>query len=223
MGVTTKKPARARSVHFTEEMAGYLCVGAPDYAAGWHNGRAAVEGTAAAGAAAGTRLLFHLTIGTYDLDAFLADPQHLCDAMGYVDAPLFGGDRLPVVRGRFNLFAPGLSPGRTVMRYRLWFATTDGEPLTLVGFKDVGNDPGLDSWRDTTSLFTRILEGHVEPEQDDEAKERARGLIVIEPAMFARQITTFRGHPTAVLRFGWMFARSLAKIYWSRPKPRRPR
>jgi cholesterol oxidase len=137
-----------------------------------------------------------------------------------------------VVRGVFNLFAPGLSPGRTVMRYRLWFTTKDGEPLTLVGFKDVGNDPGLDAWRDTTCLFTRILEGHVEPagsggngqpDGDEKAAERARGLVVIEPKMFARQLTTFRGHPVAVLRFSWMFARSLARIYWSKPRPRRPR
>jgi len=201
-----------RSVHFTEEMAGFVCRGAPDYAAGWHNGREV-----------GARLKFHLTIGTHDLDAFLADPQHLCDAMGWIAAPMFGGERLPVVRGRFNLFAPGLSPGRTVMRYRLWFNSADGQPLTLVGFKDVGNDPGLDAWRDTTCLFTRILGGHVEPEEDEGVPERARGLIVIEPAMFARQLTTFRGHPVAVLRFSWMFARSLAKIYWSRPRPRRPR
>jgi len=198
------------AVHFTEEMAGFVCLGAPDYAAGWHNGKEA-----------GTRLKFHLTIGTHDLDAFLADPEHLCDAMGYVAAPVFGGDNLPVVRGRFNLFAPGMSPGRTVMRYRLWFFSGDGSPLTLVGFKDVGNDPGLDAWRDTTCLFTRILEGHVEPADDDSVAERARGLILIEPAMFARQLTTFRGHPRAVLRFSWMFARSLAKIYWSRPRPRR--
>ncbi len=202
-----------RAVHFTEEMAGFVCVGAPDFAAGWHNGKEA-----------GTRLKFHLTIGTHDLDAFLADPQHLCDAMGYVTAPMFGGEHLPVVRGRFNLFAPGQSVGRTLMRYRLWFlAGDDGRPLTLVGFKDVGNDPGLDSWRDTTCLFTRILEGHVEPEDDAAATELARGLILIEPAMFARQLTTFRGHPAAVVRFGWMFARSLATVYWHRPRPRRPR
>ncbi len=201
-----------KSVHFTEEMAGFLCPGAPDYAAGWHNGKEA-----------GTRFKFHLTIGTHDLDAFLADPQHLCDAIGWIDAPAFGGEHLPVVRGRFNLFAPGVSAGRTVMRYRLAFFSGTGEPLTMVGFKDVGNDPGLDAWRDTTCLFTRILEGHVEPEQDDEVPERARGLIVIEPAMFARQLTTFRGHPAAVLRFSWMFARSLASIYWKRPRPRRPR
>jgi cholesterol oxidase len=208
---TTARSGGGRSVHFTEEMAGFVCLGAPDYAAGWHNGKEA-----------GSRLKFHLTIGTHDLDGFLADPEHLCDAIGYVDAPVFGGGHLPVVRGRFNLFAPGSSPGRTVMRYRLWFFSGDEEPLTLVGFKDVGNDPGLDAWRDTTCLFTRILEGHVEPEDDDAVPERARGLIVIEPAMFARQLTTFRGHPAAVLRFSWMFARSLARIYWHRPRPRRP-
>lgn len=200
-------------MHFTEEMAGFAALGAPDYAAGYHNGRVA-----------GARLRFHLTIGTHDLDAFLADPQHLCDAMGYVTAPMFGGEHLPVVRGRFHLFAPGASAGRTLMRYRLWFlAGDDGRPLTLVGFKDVGNDPGLDAWRDTTCLFTRILAGHVEPEDDDTAPELARGLILIEPAMFARQLTTFRGHPAAVARFGWMFARSLASVYWHRPRPRPPR
>jgi len=203
---------RRRPVHFTEEMAGFVCLGAPDYAAGFHNGKVA-----------GTRLKFHLTIGTHDLDAFLADPEHRCEAVGYVAAPSFGGDHLPVVRGHFNLFAPGLSPGRTVMRYRLWFFSSGGEALTLVGFKDVGNDAGLDMWRDTTCLFTRILEGHVEPEADDRVTERARGLVLIEPAMFARQMTTFRGHPSAVLRFSWMFARSLFKIYWCRPRSRRPR
>ena len=203
---------RERAVHFTEEMAGFVCAGAPDYAAGWHNGKEV-----------GNRLKFHLTIGTHDLDAFLADPEHLCDAMGYVEAPLFGGEHLPVVRGRFNLFAPGLSSGRSVMRYRLWFASADQQPLTMVGFKDVGNDPGIDSWRDTTCLFTRVLEGHVEPEDDDRAVEVARGLLVIEPAMFARQLTTFRGHPAAVARFAWMCAASLARIYWNRPRPRRPR
>jgi len=200
----------AGAVRFTEEMAGFVCLGAPDYAAGWHNGEEAA-----------THLGFRLTIGTHDLDAFLADPEHQCDAAGYVAAPVFGGGHLPVVRGRFNLFAPGMSPGRTVMRYRLWFVAGDGNPLTLVGFKDVGNDPGLDAWRDTTCLFTRILAGHVDPADDDTVPELARGLLVIEPAMFARQLTTFRGQPRAVLRFGWMFARSLATTYWSRPRPRR--
>ncbi len=201
-----------RSVHFTEEMAGFFCLGAPDYAAGFHNGREA-----------GTPLGFHLTIGTHDLDAFLADPEHRCDAMGYVDAPVFGGGHLPVVEGWFNLFAPGQRPGRTVMRYRLWFfAGGTGEPLTLVGLKDVGNDPGLDAWRDTTCLFTRILEGHVEADEDENVPERARGLVMIEPAMFARQLTTFRGRPSAVARFGWMFARSLATVYWRRPRPHGP-
>jgi cholesterol oxidase len=199
-----------RAVHFTEEMAGFVCVGAPDYAAGFHNGREA-----------GTRLKFHLTIGTHDLDAFLADPQHLCDAMGYIAAPVFGGEHLPVDRGRFNLFAPGLSPGRSVMRYRLWFNAMDGTPLTLVGFKDVGNDGGLDLWHDTTCLFTRILEGHVEAQDDDSVPERARGLLLIHPGMFAKQLTTFKGHPAAVLRFGWMFLHSLIAIYGKRP--RRPR
>ena len=212
----TSRPAtrrdEGRAVHFTEEMTGFVCLGAPDYAAGYHNGK---EG--------GTRLGFHLTISTHDLDAFLADPGHEAKAMGYVDAPAFGGEHLPVVEGWFNLFAPGHRPGRTVMRYRLWFfAGGTGEPLTLVGFKDVGDDPGLDAWRDTTCLFTRILEGHVRSDEDHDVPERARGLVLISPGMFARQLTTFRGHPVAVARFGWMFVRSLVTVYLRRPRPDRP-
>ena len=55
------------------------------------------------------------------------------------------------------------------MRYRLWFRDCAGNPLTMNGFKDVGDDAGLDMWKDTTSLFVNLLTGHVEepPRQPD--------------------------------------------------------
>ena len=47
--------------------------------------------------------MFHLTIGTDDTYAFIADPTHVCPAVGYVDSDVLGGRR-PVERGMFNLF-----------------------------------------------------------------------------------------------------------------------
>jgi cholesterol oxidase len=198
-------------VRFTEEMTGFFTPGAPAWDAGFHTGRAD-----------GTTLMFHLTIGTDDVHAFLADPRHACPAVGWVGCPTLGGPRLAVERGMFNLFAPGTAPGRLAMHYRLWFRSSAAAPLTLVGFKDVGNDPGFDLWHDTTTLYTTIFEGHVEEGEDAVATEEGRGILVIEPAMFARQLTTFRGRPRPLARFAGMFAGSLVQVY-GRPPPRRTR
>jgi cholesterol oxidase len=136
---------------------------------------------------------------------------------------------MPVERGDFNLFAPGLADGRLTMRYRLWFRDGAGNPLTMNGFKDVGDDPGFDVWKDTTSLFVNILTGHVEespraadgrPVADDPALIRARGILVIRARDFARQLTTFRGTVGGVSRFGGMFMTALWRTYRGRASGR---
>ena len=48
--------------------------------------------------------------------------------------------------------------------YRLFFTDDKKNPLTLLGYKDIRSDDHRDVWTDTTTLFTRILKGHVEPE-----------------------------------------------------------
>ena len=73
----------------------------------------------------------------------------------------------------FNLFVD-TEPGVKHMLYRLWFRDGVGHPLTLTGFKLVRDDAGFDVWKDTTTLFTRVLRGHVEEGGDDGG--RARGL-----------------------------------------------
>ena len=56
------------------------------------------------------------------------------------------------------------------MLYRLWFRDGVGHPLTLTGFKLVRDDAGFDVWKDTTTLFTHVLRGHVEVGDDDGAE-----------------------------------------------------
>jgi hypothetical protein len=197
-------------VRFTEEMEGFVTFGAAGYRTGYDDGRAA-----------GTAIMFHLTIDTGPYERFRNDPCHTGTATGWVGCSALGGDRLPVDGGVFELFAPTATPGRTAMRYRLPFASGTGEPLTLVGFKDIGDDPGFDLWRDTTSLSARVLEGHVDPEGDSLAAERARGMLVIPPRSFARQLTTFRGSPVAMVRFVGLFMATLARTYLGGRRARR--
>jgi cholesterol oxidase len=164
----------------------------------------------------GQRLMFHLTITARDIERFVADDTHEADAEGYVESDVLGG-RLPVRRGWFNLFVrDGDGSGRQ-MRYRLHFADAGGNPLTLVGHKDIHDDPGLDLWPDTSTLYTRILAGHVLPDGDAQARTVAAGVITIHIVDFLHQLTTFAAHgpapARALERFGRLFLGELWDVY----------
>ena len=201
-------------VRFTEEMKGAIAFGAATHRDGWDEG-----------IASSCEFMFHLTISVDDVERFAADPDHTAPAVGWVRCPRIGDGKMPVEQGWFNLFAPGFGDGRLTMRYRLWFRDVAGHPLTLTGYKDVGDDPGFDLWHDTTSLATDILAGHVpeaprgpdeRPVPDDPALVRARGILVIRPGDFARQLTTFRGTTRGVTHFGAMFVAALWRTYVGR-------
>ena len=68
------------------------------------------------------------------------------------------------------------------MLYRLWFHDGVGHPLTMTGYKLVENDAGFDVWKDTTTLFTRVLRGHVAEGDDDTRRSSASGIIIIRDA-----------------------------------------
>ena len=204
-------PARVR---FTEEMKGAVGFGAATFSEGYLQGRASA-----------CPLMFHLTISIDDMDAFRKDPDHGAPAIGWVECQPLADRPMPVELGVFNLFAPGFAPGRTTMRYRLWFRDGAGNPMTMLGYKDVGDDPGLDVWKDTTSLATTLLNGHLtagprgpdgSPEPVDPTLVRARGIIFIRPLDFAKQLTTFRGTARGIAGLGGMFASSLWRVYRGR-------
>jgi cholesterol oxidase len=149
------EPSGATSLTFTEEMKGFYADGVNAPGAGEIAGREN-----------GQRLGFRLTITVDDVDRFLKEPEHTAQAEGWIDAAGCGG-RCQVERGWFNLFSPGDAPDRRLMRYRLHFTDGMGRPRTLSGWKDVRHRPTSRLWRDTTTLFFRLYEGHV-PDGDDE-------------------------------------------------------
>ncbi len=195
------------SVQFTEEMLGHVTFGESDFA------RGAAPERDGAGA-----LKFHLTIVVDDIERFGTDPTRRAGAHGYLDCDALGG-RLPVEHGVFNLFVD-TEPGVKRMLYRLHFHDGTGHPLTLSGYKLVKDDAGFDVWKDTTTLFTRVLRGHVDEQQEPSAEIVASGVLRIRIRDFARQLTTFRAGGDgagaklgALAKFGTIFLGQLAEAY----------
>jgi cholesterol oxidase len=186
------------SVRFTEEMLGHVTFGEEDFL------RGAVAEREGAGA-----LKFHLTIVVDDIERFGSDPQRSASAHGYIVSDALGG-KLPVEHGAFNLFVD-TAPGVKRMLYRLFFRDGAGHPLTLSGYKLIEDNAGFDVWKDTTTLFTRVLRGHVE--DDAGAEVVASGVLRIRVRDFARQLTTFRGTLKALLKFNLIFLGQLAEAY----------
>ena len=212
-----RQPKGPTSVRFTEEMKGHVSFGEEDHGRGAREGRET-----------GTRLMFHLTIEAEDLDRFAADETRGAVARGWVGCEALGG-RLPVERGEFNLLVDREGSSQKRMLYRLFFRDGVGHPLTLSGFKVVGAPPGVRVWRDTTTLYVRVLRGHVRAGADREAETVASGVLRLRMPAFLWQLTTFRAggdspaaRAAAVVRFDGLFLGGLWQAY-GRPALRRLR
>jgi cholesterol oxidase len=196
------------AVQFTEKMRGFISLGETAFEDGHRRGEQA-----------GTSLMFELTIRTDDVDQFASRPDHLASATGYIDCPALGG-RCDVERGLFNLFVETASQRQRKMLYRLFFRDSGGRPLTLTGFKNVQDNLGPDIWKDTTTLYVNILDGHIEQGHDASSRIVAAGILRILPADFIHQMTTFKAEApdwssrTAALgKFGRLFAGGLWDVY----------
>ncbi len=196
------------TLRFTEEMKGYIAFGETDYDRGFREGRKNK-----------TFIMFHLTIRVEGVNRFVTNPGHEAIAEGYVQCEALGG-KLTVEKGIFNLFVDEGDPACKRMIYRLYFHDSEGNPLTLSGFKEIKDDPGFDLWSDTTTLFTRILRGHIGPVDEADAEVVASGIIKIYAFDFLKQLTTFRTEgPTlsdrtsALTRFGSLFLGKLWDVY----------
>jgi len=194
----------ASGIRFTEQMKGFAALGVSDPQTGHDQGKQNRD-----------RLMFELTIAVDDVDRFVAEPEHEGTASGYVESDLLGG-RLEVERGWFNLFVEADDPDQRQMLYRLWLTGPGGNPMTFVGAKHVRDEGGLDVWRDTSTLFVRVLDGHVEPRGEEGAVVGA-GIITIHIPDFMKQLTTFRtsgDHPARAMEgFGRLFLGQLWEVY----------
>ncbi len=200
--------AATTSFEFTEEMKGFISPAAKAFDEGYEKGERD-----------GNNFMFHITIRTDDLDSFLSSDEHQCTAIGYVESNLIGG-RCEVEKGVFNLFVDTADQNRRQMRYRLFFKSAEGQALTLSGNKQIQDNPGLDVWKDTTTLYANLYQGHIEAPKETKAKIFAAGILHIEVQDFAKQLTTFKtSAPTMVERlevfekFGLFFLGSLWEVY----------
>ncbi len=196
-------------LRFVETMRGWWTSGATDPRAGEASGRAA-----------GSTMAVRLAITVEDMDRFLADPAREAAATGTVDCPALGG-RLPIGAGTFNLLVQ-VEPGWRQFQYRLPFTDRAGRRHFLYGVKQVHDDPGLDAWTDTTTLFVTMHAG-----QDEHAPVEGAGVLYLRLPDLLRQATTFRllhgrglvGSALAWLGFWRYFLGSLLDVY---VRPRLP-
>lgn len=210
--LSTARHPEATGLSFTEEMKGFVSLDVTDPVAGARLGKYRWQ-----------RLMFHLTISVDDVDRFVAEAAHQGSAEGYVECDSLGG-RLAVQRGWFNLFTSAQDPKARRMLYRLHLVDSGGNPLTLVGHKMIRDDPGFDVWRDTSTLYFRVHQGHVAPREDEESAVVAAGVITIHLPDFMRQLTTFRTdgpQPThAMTLFSRLFMGQLWEVYGRKVLPR---
>jgi cholesterol oxidase len=202
-GPPARRPDRTW-LSFSEEMSGTCFPGAS-------NG-----GSAAVARLLQEPLAFRLTITADDLERFLDEPEHSARAEGWIDAESIGGRR-QILRGWFNLFAPTGVPDRRLMWYRLQFDSALGQPRTLIGWKNVWHGALTRIWPDTSTLYFRLLAGHVAAQEDDQARIVAAGTLHLHITDFVRELTTIRvegPHRAAgTERFGRFFAGQLWDVY----------
>lgn len=196
------------SFQFTEDMKGFVTFEQTNFKDGYKQGKKS-----------NTALDFHLTIKTDDIETFVDNAAHEAEAIGYVLCEHLGG-KLAVEKGIFNLFVDTDDLNRRLMKYRLFFSDSKGKKFTFSGFKNVQDDVGPDIWSDTSTLYTNIYKGHIMEDKEAATKLVAAGILHIEVADFAKQLTTFRSNGAtlveraeAMVKFGKLFAGSLWDVY----------
>ena len=126
---------------------------------------------------------FTLAASVTDLGTFLDDPSHTIAIPGTINiaAALLGASgadvEVPVTDGTLNLLVADV-PGRRLMLYHLPF-TYAGHAWTLVGHKEIQDDPGFDAWLDAATLYTELWRDGVKVEdfvgaRGDQRPQRAR-------------------------------------------------
>ncbi|MGD2079201.1 MAG: GMC family oxidoreductase N-terminal domain-containing protein, partial [Chloroflexota bacterium] len=194
-------------LQFSETMGGYFSTKVQDdYQAGWDQGKKDRS-----------EFRFILTILAQDMEQMMADENYTAILTGTVTAPALSPEPMTVTEGEFNLFTYDPDqPGLRRMKYRMRVTSQEGNVYYFDGYKLVKDDPGIDIWKDTTTLYITVYDG-----DNMSGPILGRGILRIYPDDFRRQMTTLqiinadgmRQRLSAVARFGRFFAGSLFDIY----------
>jgi len=169
-------PPTPLGAEFTERMAGFVSTKVSD---DFERGAAAAE-------AADEPLEFILTIHVDDLDRLIADRDHEAPMSGTVKAPALSPRPLAVSEATFNLFNEDSEAIATNnMVYRMRLTAEDGREFWFHGKKLVHDDPGFDTWSDTTTLYVTLHEG-----TDESGPVIGKGILHISPTDLMRQLST---------------------------------
>lgn len=197
--------AVAPGIEFTETMKGFWSLGAPDFETGSRLGRES-----------GNSIEFTVTIRTDNVDRMVSDPAHQAPLAGTVIAPGLSPNPLTIVNGQFNLFVENPNQVETRnMRYRMTLVSTEGGRWYFDGFKVIRTGEVTQTWHDSSTLYITI-------HKDNPAGDVVGvGIMVIEPADFARQMTTMQvlnaqsveQRLKAAAEFGKFFAGTLFESY----------
>ncbi|WP_263381488.1 GMC oxidoreductase [Granulicella arctica] len=157
---------------------------------------------------------FILTVIADDLDQLLASPDHPARMVGMATAPALSAKPLTVSKGEFRLLVTDPSqPDSRLMTYAMNLTSEEGKVFVFTGTKIIKNDGILNLWRDSSTLYITI--------SDVSGAVLGKGILVIEPADFMRQMMTMEitnakddlERLTSIIRFGKYFAGSLFDVY----------
>ena len=198
--------ARTAGVEFTERMSGYISDRAnADYRAAETVGRSF-----------DTTFAFTVTVRIDDIDRFIVDPQHEGTLTGTALCKMLSLEPLDISQGVFRLMRRSSDAVETrLFEYQMLLTARDGHKYHFRGQKNVHDDlRPADLVRDTTTLFIDILE-------EGNSGKSARGVLLIHPADFAKQMRSLHGfggatmldRKNAVVKFGALFAGTLFDVY----------
>jgi cholesterol oxidase len=198
-------------VRFSESMSGYFSTNVTD------DGDDAYKRGVEQGRADGSPFQFILTIVSNDLERTIADVNYVSPMLGSVLAPALSTQALTVTEGQFNYFLLDRERVETKrMQYKMTISSAEGKTFYFSGFKVIHDDPGVDSWTDTTTLYITLYEG-----ENELGRVLGKGILRIPIASFMRQLTTMQVTNAkglaerwgAMLKFGRFFGGQLVDTY----------
>lgn len=206
------------TLQFTEEMNGYFFHHSSEHFKGQIS---EFENAYHQGKKQDNAIRFILTILIDDLDLFIRSQEHRAKVQGFIEIQNKG--KFNVEDGAFTLFTQNIIGSEieivSELHYQLFFYDEKNDPMTLFGRKQLKKENGRHLWKETTTLYMTLRNGHMtDPELN---KLHSYGILKIHPAHFAKQLTTFKTNEknfvadkTAIFRFLNLFAQGLWDSYF---------